>query len=497
MDLENQEPEKKHEEKQEPENLKEEDHTKKIVKFPKEEEIIEQIGIEINELNKNDDIDSFLKQDYHSETYESEDENILSSLLHIKDTPNNKSVKLLSKEDCSSISGDQLIRVKKVDYKDVEYKINERYFDINHRYSSALDILASYLKGHKIIYMESKFLCEQHLNLYMMPAILCSSAATVLTPFVKDYPWGTVFIASINGFIAILLAIVNYLKLDAASEAHKISSHQYDKLQSTVEFTSGSVLLFRDQDIQKLEYDLKKITDPDEKKKVIESIRDKKTKLELDMQKKLDDVEKKIAEIKETNQFIIPRSIRLRYPVIYNTNIFSIIKRIEDYRRRTITELTNINNEINNLNYVKTKIEHSSIIDETSNNKLKIIGRLFLKLFDKKRYLTREVILLKSAFSTIDQMFHYEMKQADRKHKHIFNIRTSSSKSPEELNTFIQKLMDPFQDYEIEREHSERLFSSYYEDYGKLYELQVNENNNPRASNFNFGIKFTNPFAKV
>ena len=65
-----------------------------------------------------------------------------------------------------------------MDYKEVEYKIDKAYFDINHKYSSSLDILASYLKGHKIVYMESKFFCETHLNMYMMPAILLSSAAT-------------------------------------------------------------------------------------------------------------------------------------------------------------------------------------------------------------------------------------------------------------------------------------------------------------------------------
>ena len=32
--------------------------------------------------------------------------------------------------------------------------------------------------------------------------------------------------------------------MDAASEAHEISSHQYDKLQSFIEFSSGQVLLF-------------------------------------------------------------------------------------------------------------------------------------------------------------------------------------------------------------------------------------------------------------
>ena len=33
---------------------------------------------------------------------------------------------------------------KKLEFKDVEYKINQSYSDINHTYSSALDILASY-----------------------------------------------------------------------------------------------------------------------------------------------------------------------------------------------------------------------------------------------------------------------------------------------------------------------------------------------------------------
>ena len=49
--------------------------------------------------------------------------------------------------------------------------------------------------------------------------------------------------------VTCLLSIINYSKLDGASEAHKTSSHQYDKLQSSVEFKSGSILLFHDLDI--------------------------------------------------------------------------------------------------------------------------------------------------------------------------------------------------------------------------------------------------------
>jgi hypothetical protein len=92
--------------------------------------------------------------------------------------------------------------------------------------------------------MESKTYCDTWLNFLMMPAMLLSTAATVLTAIVNQYYWGSYMIAGVNGFISFLLALVTYYKLDAASEAHKTSSHRYDKLQTSVEFLSGKSLLF-------------------------------------------------------------------------------------------------------------------------------------------------------------------------------------------------------------------------------------------------------------
>ena len=72
------------------------------------------------------------------------------------------------------------------------------------------------------------------------------------------------------------------------------------------------MLLFRYNDIIKMEYQLDQLKEDNitEKKELKTIINAKGLEIENDMKQKLDDVEKKIAEIKETNQFIIPRSKR-------------------------------------------------------------------------------------------------------------------------------------------------------------------------------------------
>ena len=187
-------------------------------------------------LEGNSDLDDTSDSDNNSanesETIEISIEELDDIEKNLKETKNTKETK------------NKKIIYKKLSYKQVETKIDKSYFNKNHRYSNSLDILASYLKGQKLIYMESKSYCETRLNSLMMPSILLSTAATVLASIIKDYIWGAYLIAGINGIIAFLLAVVNYLKLDAASEAHKTSAHQYDKLQTTVEFMSGKTLLF-------------------------------------------------------------------------------------------------------------------------------------------------------------------------------------------------------------------------------------------------------------
>ena len=99
------------------------------------------------------------------------------------------------------------ITYRKWTFKEVEDEIWKDYFSEKEYHSSALDILATYLRGQKLIYMESKTYCETRLNYLMMPSILLSTAATVVSSIVKDITWGAYLIAGVNGIIAFLLAL--------------------------------------------------------------------------------------------------------------------------------------------------------------------------------------------------------------------------------------------------------------------------------------------------
>ena len=79
--------------------------------------------------------------------------------------------------------------------------------------------------------------------MFMLPCMFLSTTCSVMASFKFNKIRETLLLSILNGIIAFLLAIINYLKLDANAEAHKISAYQYSKLKAQIEFNSGETLL--------------------------------------------------------------------------------------------------------------------------------------------------------------------------------------------------------------------------------------------------------------
>ena len=274
------------------------------------------------------------------------------------------------------------LEYRKLSYYQVERSLEKHYESESFSKSNELDILITYMKGQKNLFIKSKNAIQYKLNCLLIPALLITSAITIFAPFVQGLYWSGGFISGLNALSTMLISLSNYWKLESSMEMFFNTANQYDKLETSLEFVS-SKLMFIEKESDKSKLILKQIQD----------------------------VEKKIEEIKQWNSLFIPDEVRQMFPIICNINIFSFIKRIESNRKSLVIRLKDVKNEIRYIFHLRKLRSHglklgSQDVEERECCRLKL-------LMDVKDKTKEELMKYRSVYSKIDEMFTREIHIAN------------------------------------------------------------------------------------
>jgi len=312
-------------------------------------------------------------------------------------------------------------RYNQLAFYDIE-KTLDRYYDDSemNKYSNEIDILTTYMKGQKNIYTHAKYLTQNKLDYLKFPSLFFAALITIIAPFISCSPGGAIFISIANGIIGLCISIMNYLRFESPVAMYLQMANHYDKLETSLELTNSKLLFMEN--------------DNDKKMLVLNKIRD---------------IEKRMNEIKETNQYLIPEEIKFIFPVICNINIFSFIKKIERYKKNLILKFKDIKNEIRYiLHKWKQQNIHIDNIQETDNlNNVKEKNR-FLFLYEMKDKLKTEILEFRNTYNLIDDIFTKEIHTAETKKKDwlFYHVPFGKKKSLDYVHG-INPILDKYFDF--------------------------------------------------
>ncbi len=296
--------------------------------------------------------------------------------------------KTLSLEDISNMTQLNLLNViqesnqkkkyKKLSLDDIERSVEKYYIPSFHnKYITEVDFLTTYMKGQKNLYTQAKNNSQWKLNCLMIPSLLLTCGISIINPFIGcENDFHLAVLSGLNALVALFLSIINYSKLESSTQIFFFMANQYDKYETILEMTNSKLML-------------------------LEKDNDKKS-LVLD---RINDIEEKIIEMKESNQILLPESIKFLFPIISHINIFSFIKRVQNHRQSLLIELKNIKNELRFIEY-KWKFDKCESTLEREKNRYDYLQKI-------KGELKNEINEFKCIFCHLDEIFISEIRNAE------------------------------------------------------------------------------------
>lgn len=272
-------------------------------------------------------------------------------------------------------------KYKKLTYDDVAKSLSHYYDDYN-KYSNEMDILITFIRGQKHLFLQASNITSFKLYSMLFLALCITAFVTIVTPFVRSYGWNVVLITSCNACATLVISMTRYWNFEFNNNAYIFLSNNYDKLEHSLELANNK-LTFLDNETE-------------QNKIVLEKIKE---------------VEYKIGEMKDVFQASIPQEVTQLFPVISHVNIFSFIKKMESHKRLLIYKYRDIKNEINYFMY-KLKQQYNEVeMDEMA---LLVEKKRILYLDHIKNRIKSELVNYKEAYNQIDFLFTKEIQFAEK-----------------------------------------------------------------------------------
>lgn len=276
---------------------------------------------------------------------------------------------------------------KKLQIHDIERNLNKYYDNDNNKYTNEIDILTTFMKGQKNLYIQAKNISQWKFNCLTIPALFLTCCITMYTPFVDCNGFSNAVVTGLNAIVALLISMMNFLKYESSTQFFFQMANHFDKLETTLEMVSSKLVILDDEN---------------EKKKLVLN--------------KINDIEQKIIELKDNNNFLIPEAVKTLFPIICHMNIFSFIKKMQGCKNSLICNLKDIQNEIQ---YILHKWKKESYEDIKNNsfllhNRDKEKQRLDY-LYKTKDKIKNDITLYRNAYGDLEQLFTREIKSAENK----------------------------------------------------------------------------------
>ena len=367
-------------------------------------------------VDRDSPILSILGSRFGSRTNSDVDENELDHTSHTNDHDSYTNDAVYGNDQ--SLSNYSLEhKIKKFRFSDIEKAVYKYYeMDIQQPMSSEIDILITFIKGQKQLYIESKNMTQMRLNSLTFPTLFLSAMLTITSPFLSCNPWNLEITSGLNAIVTFFISLVNYLKWETSIQSYSQMANHLENIQTSLELTNSKLILLNNE-------------------KEISQI----------VLQKFNETESKLNEYAIHSTVLIPEEVKAIFPIISYVNIFSFIKKNKIYKTKLIERLRNVKNEIHYILYKweKQDLVLGASLQQTTHSIMKRQqeNQRLTYLYGIKNNVKDELLEFQNTYSIMDDLFSREIKSVEvGKRRFCYFLPASLRKKPSLTQEYLHSL---------------------------------------------------------